>query len=97
MIQICHAMAGLILLAPIGALILDPALPEWMPTLTLQGLQIGDKRVSISFRRDGSGATGYNVIGGAPGSRIHQVEPSAASPGRDRFALAAAAFSGVNA
>lgn len=92
-IQICHAMTGVMPSAPIGTLIIDPAFPEWMPSLTLHELQIGEKRLSILFQRDGSGITDHRVIGDAAGLRLHRVEPLAASPGADRLALATAALS----
>ncbi len=33
-IQICHALTGIVPLAPLNALIIDPALPAWMPEVT---------------------------------------------------------------
>src|SRR5215467_1230006 len=50
-----QAMLGMWSYAPLQALIVDPALPDWLPEVTLHGVQVGQARVSLRFYRDGSG------------------------------------------
>jgi len=46
------ALLGLRADAPQGRLLLDPALPDWLPSLTLQGLTVGPARCDLRvFRR----------------------------------------------
>jgi glycogen debranching enzyme len=49
--------------APAGRLYLDPALPDWMPTLTLSDLRLGDRIFDIRFARDGA-ETVFEVLRG---------------------------------
>lgn len=57
-----QSMLGLQPLAPLRTLLIDPALPEWMPDLTLSNLQVGDARVTIRFHREADGSTGWKII-----------------------------------
>jgi hypothetical protein len=47
------AMLGLQQDAPRGKLYVDPALPEWLPDVTLTDLRLGRERFDIRFWRDG--------------------------------------------
>jgi glycogen debranching enzyme len=58
-----------------GLLYLDPALPDWMPELTLCDLRMDDQIFDIRFWRDGP-ATRWDVIRGDP---THVVQHSFAS------------------
>ncbi len=84
-LQICHMLAGVFALAPLGALIVDPALPDWMPEATIRNFGVGDKRVSIALRRDSNGETHCEIIEGA-GLRLVRLDQ--APPGKDRFEAA---------
>jgi glycogen debranching enzyme len=59
---IVQSLLGLLPLAPIGTLVLDPVLPEWLPSLELRGLRVGEARVTLSFRRDAHGRTDWEVL-----------------------------------
>jgi glycogen debranching enzyme len=48
-----QAMLGLQQDAPRGKLYVDPALPDWLPDVTLTDLRLGRKRFDIRFWRDG--------------------------------------------
>jgi glycogen debranching enzyme len=48
-----QAMLGLQQDAPRGKLYVDPALPDWLPDVTLTDLRLGRRRFNISFWRDG--------------------------------------------
>jgi hypothetical protein len=39
--------------APRGKLYVDPALPDWLPDVTLTDLRLGRRRFDIRFWRDG--------------------------------------------
>ncbi|MGI8550937.1 MAG: amylo-alpha-1,6-glucosidase [Dehalococcoidia bacterium] len=60
--QLVQAMLGLWPLAPLKLLLLDPALPAWLPELTLSNLHVGKARVSLRFRRRPDGSTAWSVI-----------------------------------
>jgi hypothetical protein len=49
--------------APHGALYRDPALPEWLPDLTIRDLRVGRQRFDIKFWREG-GASRSKVLAG---------------------------------
>ena len=51
--------------APAGKLMLDPALPDWLPDLTLRDLRLNDHQFDLRFWRDGK-ATRFEVLKGDP-------------------------------
>jgi glycogen debranching enzyme len=51
--HLLQAILGLQADAPNGRLHVDPALPRWLPDVTLQGLAVGGARVDLRFRRVG--------------------------------------------
>ena len=51
--MLLQAMLGLQLDAPRGKLYVDPALPDWLPDMTLIDLRLGRRRFDIRFWRDG--------------------------------------------
>jgi hypothetical protein len=57
-----QALLGLYPYAPQRLLILDPHLPPWLPSITLEGLRVGRARVSIRFFRSRRGDSGYQVM-----------------------------------
>jgi hypothetical protein len=61
--MLLQAMLGLIPDAPHGKLYIDPALPAWMPDVTLKDLTVGRERLTIRFRREGD-ATSHEVLAG---------------------------------
>ena len=48
-----QAMLGIVPDAPRGRLYVDPALPDWMPDVTLIDLRLGRKTMDLHFWRDG--------------------------------------------
>lgn len=58
-----QAMLGLQQDAPRGKLYVDPALPEWLPDVTLTDLRLGRQRFDIRFWRDGKD-TFFKVLAG---------------------------------
>ncbi|RBP09911.1 glycogen debranching enzyme [Roseiarcus fermentans] len=61
--MLLQAMLGLQQDAPRGKLYIDPALPDWLPDVTLIDLRLGRKRFDIRFWRDGND-TLYKVLKG---------------------------------
>jgi hypothetical protein len=51
--MLLQAMLGLQQDAPRGKLYLDPALPDWLPDITLTDLRLGRRQFDIRFWRDG--------------------------------------------
>ena len=86
-VQICHAMAGLTFAAPLNALVVDPALPDWLPKMTIGNLAIGGKRARIEIERDATGAAAHRVVDAEQGLRILRLDPDL-PPGKDRIAKA---------
>ena len=39
-----------------------PRLPEWLPTVTIRNLRVGDSTTSIRFERGRDGSTAFDVI-----------------------------------
>jgi glycogen debranching enzyme len=59
---VVQSLLGLLPLAPINTLVLDPTLPEWLPSLVLRDLRVGDARMTLSFVRRRDGATDWDVV-----------------------------------
>jgi glycogen debranching enzyme len=88
-VQICHALTGMTPLAPLNTLIVDPALPDWLPELTIRNFHVGSKPVSIAFHRDAAGKTDFKVIEGGEGLHIRRCDQQSRT-GEDRLARAMA-------
>jgi glycogen debranching enzyme len=61
MVLTLQSLLGIVPLAPMGALCLDPVLPEWMPHVILRRLRVGDAAVTLSCRRRPDGTTDWDV------------------------------------
>lgn len=57
-----QALLGLLPLAPISTVVVDPVLPTWMPEVVLRGLRVGAATVSLRFWRDEDGASKWEVL-----------------------------------
>jgi len=64
-----QAMLGIVPDAPRGRLYVDPALPDWMPDVTLIDLRLGRKTMDLRFWRDGE-ATKFEVLRGDASSVV---------------------------
>jgi hypothetical protein len=58
-----QTMLGIVPNAPHGRLYVDPALPDWMPDVTLTDLRLGRKTMDLRFWRDGE-ETKFEVLRG---------------------------------
>src|SRR5271166_6797996 len=63
-IQICHMLTGAFALAQLRALIIDPALPDWMAEATIRDLRAGQDCVSIALHRESDGQTRHEILSG---------------------------------
>ena len=61
--MLLQAMLGLQQDAPRGKLYVDPALPDWLPDVTLNDLRLGRRQFDIRFWRDGD-KTQWQVLKG---------------------------------
>jgi glycogen debranching enzyme len=61
--MLLQAILGLQQNAPHGKLYIDPALPDWLPDVTLIDLRLGARRFNIRFWRDGD-ETSFKVLKG---------------------------------
>ena len=59
---ILHTILGLRPLAFLDTLVLDPALPEWFPEVTLKQLRVGRAAVSLRFYRSHTGESHFEVL-----------------------------------
>jgi hypothetical protein len=55
-------MLGLVPLAALRTLMIDPALPSWIPELILRDLRVGDAKTTLRFWRDDSGASKWQIL-----------------------------------
>ena len=79
--MLLQAMLGLQQDAPRGKLYVDPALPDWLPDVTLTDLRLGRQRFDIRFWRDGKD-TFFKVLSGQ--ARLGGVEERRAVRKRGR-------------
>jgi glycogen debranching enzyme len=61
--MLLQALLGIEPDAPRGVLHIDPALPAWLPDVTLYGLRLGQQEFDIGFWRDGT-ETHFKVLRG---------------------------------
>jgi glycogen debranching enzyme len=57
-----HTILGLQPVAPLDLLVVDPALPTWLPEVVLRDLRIGGARATLRFWRDANGVSHAEVI-----------------------------------
>lgn len=70
-----QTLLGLLPLAPYDLLILDPALPEWLPGLTMHNLRVGGATVSLRFWREADGSSAFDVLGKRGTLRVVRQPP----------------------
>lgn len=75
-VSMVQALLGLQPFAPHGLLLLDPHLPEWLPTLTLHHLRIGEAEVSLRFDRQPDGRTQFKVLEQRGPMRVVHAPPT---------------------
>jgi glycogen debranching enzyme len=77
-----QSMLGLVPLAPVRTLVVDPALPTWMPEVVLRQLRVGEASVSLRFWREQDGTSSWQVLHKSGTLRIvRQPPPESLSAG----------------
>ncbi len=61
-LNLLQALLGLNPYAPLGMLVVDPHLPDWLPESTLANLRVGEAVVSLQFFRRRNGTSGDRVL-----------------------------------
>jgi len=62
-VQLVQALLGIYPFAPANVIALvRPRLPEWLPTVTIRNLRVGNATISIRFERQRNGSTMFDVI-----------------------------------
>ena len=72
---VVQTLLGLLPLAPIDTLIVDPVLPTWMPDVVLRDLRVGRAKVSLRFWRDDDGICRWEVLHKSGTLRIVRQPP----------------------
>jgi hypothetical protein len=74
-------------LAPVQTLIVDPALPSWMPEMVLRGLRVGGAVATLRFARQADGSSTFDVLHTQGTLRVIRQPPpeSQTATMRDRF------------
>jgi glycogen debranching enzyme len=57
-----QALLGILPLAPLQTLIVDPALPSWLPDVIVRGLRVGEATAALRFWRDDRGRSKWEVL-----------------------------------
>jgi hypothetical protein len=55
-------------------LVVDPALPPWLPEVTIRNIQVGASVAALRFRREASGSTKVDVLAN---DGLHIIRPAA--------------------
>ncbi|MGH9525332.1 MAG: glycogen debranching N-terminal domain-containing protein, partial [Terriglobales bacterium] len=62
LVILLQMILGLYPYAPMRLLFAEPALPEWLPAITVRNLHVGDAVVSLRFHRDAQGGSQFEVL-----------------------------------
>lgn len=62
LVILLQMILGLYPYAPMRLLFAEPALPEWLPAITVRNLHVGDAVVSLRFHRDAQGGSRFEVL-----------------------------------
>lgn len=57
-----QTILGLVPLAPIETLLVDPVLPDWLPEVIVRDLRVGAAKATLRFWRDEDGASKWDVL-----------------------------------
>lgn len=56
-----QCLLGLVPVAPLGLLLVDPILPAWLPEISVKRLRLADAIVDLHFFRDADGESHYEI------------------------------------
>jgi glycogen debranching enzyme len=69
--MLLQSMLGVVLDGEAGRLFIDPALPPWLPDVSLTDLMLGEQRFDLRFWRE-SGKTRFEVLSGDPAAVVRK-------------------------
>jgi hypothetical protein len=58
---VVQSLLGIVPWAQRHLLVVDPVLPPWLPDLVVEGIRVGEARVSIRFTRNEDGTSAFDV------------------------------------
>ncbi|HEV8696165.1 MAG TPA: glycogen debranching N-terminal domain-containing protein [Candidatus Limnocylindrales bacterium] len=83
-IQLLQMMLGIYPFAPAHVLgLVRPRLPVWLPSVTIEGLRVGEATVTLRFERDADGAAHHSVVAQEGPLWVLEVPPPDAVSGDD--------------
>jgi glycogen debranching enzyme len=83
-IQLLQTMLGIYPFAPAHVLgLVRPRLPAWLPSVTVEGLRVGDATVTLRFERDADGTAQHTVLAQEGQLWVLEVPPPDAVSGDD--------------
>ncbi len=59
---VVQSLLGLVPIAPLQTLVIDPVLPTWIPELVLRNLRVGGARATLRFWRTPEGRSTWDVL-----------------------------------
>ena len=74
-VLLVQSLLGLLPVAPLRLLLVDPHLPAWLPDLEIHGVKVGDAQVDLAFRRRDDGRTTYRVTDRRGSVRVIRQPP----------------------
>lgn len=86
-ILLVDTLAGLRPAAPLGALVMEPKLPDWLPALTLRGVQVGRGRMSLRLSRQADGSAVCQELENSSGLKLLTPASLALPSANERAAI----------
>lgn len=83
-IQLVQTMLGIYPFAPARVLgLVRPRLPAWLPSVTVEGLRVGEATVTLRFDRDADGTAHHSIVAQDGPLWVLEVPPPDAVSGDD--------------
>jgi glycogen debranching enzyme len=76
-----QVLLGLLPLAPLNTLVVDPSLPEWLPEVVVRDMRVGNARVTLRCWRTESGASRFQVLNKSGTLHVVRQPPPEADAG----------------
>ena len=76
-----QVLLGLLPLAPLNTLVVDPSLPEWLPEVVVRDMRVGNARVTLRCWRTESGASRFRVLNKSGTLHVVRQPPPEADAG----------------
>ena len=76
-----QVLLGLLPLAPLKTLVVDPSLPEWLPEIVVRGIRVGDAHVTLRCWRTDAGTSRFQVLNKSGTVHVVRQPPPEADAG----------------